>query len=350
MKKFIPLFVCLLVVWNVTGQTVTNTQTTLISKRTADWCPYCGTYGWQFTTQLKPKLVGKDGIMWNVHHSGGLATNTSKAIASNLGGAGQPLIFLNTEADDIGLNAGNVSAKVDEVAQWVDDLALFGSLIGMGGEAELDESNNKLKAKAKIKFYDSAENGEFFIGFYIVKKNLVAFQQSVGQNAVHHAVLDQSMSESHFGVRVAAAPVAENAEFSASAELPNLVLHNGKLEDTKVVMVLWNKLSSGKYIFLNAREVDIKADQTSDVNDVDNALQFSAVAGSDYIDVILDKASGTETSLHVYDINGRELKGDISHDNQRNYRISGLQLTTGTYFVTLQSGNRTESRQVFYTR
>ena len=37
--------------------------------------------------------------------------NTSKAIAANIGGVGQPLIFLNTKTDDIGLNASNVAAK-----------------------------------------------------------------------------------------------------------------------------------------------------------------------------------------------------------------------------------------------
>ena len=41
-----------------------------------------------------------------------------RPLEANIGGVGQPLIFLNTETDDIGLNASNVAAKVDEVAQW----------------------------------------------------------------------------------------------------------------------------------------------------------------------------------------------------------------------------------------
>ena len=348
MKKFTPLLLLLLAFMNLQGQTVTNTQTTLITKRTADWCPYCGTYGWQFTTQLKPKLVGKDGIMWNVHYSGGLATNTSKAIAANIGGVGQPLIFLNTETDDIGLNASNVAAKVDEVAQWVDDLSLFGALIGMGGEAKVNPSN-ELTAKAKVKFYDSAENGEFYLGFYLVKKNLVAFQQSVGQNAVHHAVLDQSLTEGFFGNKIGAAPVSKGAEFETSASLANLVLHNGKLEDTKVVMVLWNKLSTGKYIFLNAREVDLQLTQTTSAQDIDQTLSFTAKAGSDYIDVLIDDASIDPTAIRVYDVNGHEFKGQTSKADNHSYRINGLNLVPGVYFVKLEVGHKTATRQVFYT-
>lgn len=71
MKRIIPCFLFLLAAFGIGAQNVTDIQTTLITKRTADWCPYCGSYGWQFTTQLKPKLEGKDAIMWNVHHSGG---------------------------------------------------------------------------------------------------------------------------------------------------------------------------------------------------------------------------------------------------------------------------------------
>lgn len=349
MKRFIPTFLLLLAICSLYGQTVTGVQTTLITKRTADWCPYCGTYGWQFTNQLKPKLVGTDGIMWNVHHSGGLSTNTSKAIASNLGGAGQPVIFLNTEADDIGLTATNVSAKVDEVVQLVKDLSFFGALVGMGGEASVG-SSGELEAEAKIKFYDSAENGEFYIGFYIVKKNLVAFQQSVGQNAVHHAVLDQSMTTSHFGNKVATAPIAKGAEFEAKAELANLVLHNGKLEDTKVVMVLWNKLASGKYIFLNAREVNITGSQTSSAADEKQGTSdFTAVAGNGFIDVLFTTQPEKEVVIRLIDVNGREIKGNIQALDGKSYRIADLQLLPGAYFVTALADNQVVTRQVFYT-
>ncbi|MBP6397182.1 MAG: T9SS type A sorting domain-containing protein [Saprospiraceae bacterium] len=349
MKRIIPGFLLLLAAFGIGAQTVTDVQTTLITKRTADWCPYCGSYGWQFTTQLKPMLVDKDAIMWNVHHSGGLATNTSKAIASNIGGVGQPLIYLNTETDDIGLTAGNVSAKVNEVAQLVDDLALFGAIIGMGGEAKVNPANT-LTAKAKIEFYDSAESGEFYVGMYTVKKNLVAFQQSVGQNAVHHAVLDQSLTTGFFGNKVATAPITQGAIFETTATLENLVLHNGKLEDTKVVMVIWNKVAGGKYIFINAREVNLELDQTSSVGDIDQkVMNFAATAGNGFIDVTLDCDPVKELDFTILDINGRIQRAAIKPLDSRRFRLDNLQLPAGSYFVQLKSGQQVISRQVFYT-
>lgn len=349
MKKLIPCFLLLLVAFAIGAQNVTGVQTTLITKRTADWCPYCGSYGWQFTTQLKPKLENKDAIMWNVHHSGGLATNTSKAIAANIGGSGQPLIYLNTEPDDIGLTAGNVTAKVNEVVQLVDDLSFFGAIIGMGGEAKVNVANT-LTAKAKIEFYDSAESGEFYIGLYTVKKNLVAFQQSVGQNAVHHAVLDQSLTPGFFGNKVAAAPITQGAQFETSATLENLVLHNGKLEDTKVVMVIWNKVASGKYIFINAREVNLELEQTSGVGDIDQkVMNFVAQAGNGYIDVTLDCDPVKDIDFTILDINGRALRAQVKSLDARRLRLDNLQLPAGSYFVQLKSEKQVISRQVFYT-
>ncbi|MBK8701323.1 MAG: hypothetical protein IPN29_17970 [Saprospiraceae bacterium] len=347
MKKFLSFLLLASITVAAYGQDITEKQFSLISKRTADWCPYCGTYGWQFTSQLKQKLQGKDAIMWNVHHSGGLATNTSKAIGVNLGGSAQPLFFLNTESDDLGVTASNVTEKVNEVAALIDDLSFFGAIVGMGAEATVKEDT--LKASARIEFYDSAESGEFYIGFYLVKKNLVAFQQSVGQNAVHHSVLDQSLTPGHFGIKVGAAPVANGAIFAANAKLDQLVLHNGNLNDTKVVVVLWNKIPSGKYIFLNAREVNIIEDQTSAVQD-ENAggFDFKAVAGQQSIDIFTADELDPETPVALVDLKGNSIPFGMERLGNRHLRLQGVFIPSGIYFVSIGSDRNKKTRQIVF--
>ena len=345
MKKFfLPLFVfaCL---FSTQAQTLTDVQTTLISKRTADWCPYCGTYGWQFTKELNTALVGKDAIFWNVHYSGGLATPTAQAIAQNLGGSGQPLFFINTDSDDLGVTGNNIAAKVEEVVGTVEILSTIPGPVSMGAEASV--KNNKLNVNAIVKFKDSADAGEYYMGIYLVKKNLVAFQQSVGQNAVHHSVLDHALTPTPFGIKLAAAPILTGTEFTASSVEEDLVLHNGKLEDTRIVVVLWNKVSSGNYIFLNAREIAIVKDETSFTADVnEDALDFICAMGHNAIDVFVKSGSSEDISAKLYDINGREIPSKLNIVSQSQLRLEEVNTPAGLYFVRMNNGKEIKSKQV----
>ena len=40
-----------------TGQEVSSKNWTLVHERTADWCPFCGTYGWEMKTRIFEKLL-----------------------------------------------------------------------------------------------------------------------------------------------------------------------------------------------------------------------------------------------------------------------------------------------------
>jgi hypothetical protein len=283
MKKFFLVFLFALASFYTNAQTITNTQTTIVTKVTADWCPNCGTYGWSFTKKLNEKVVGKNAIVWNAHHSGGLATTTSKAMANNLGNIGQPVFFVNTD-ENLNVNSGNLDEKVEEAILIIDGSSSLGAIAGMGSNAILQGKD--LKVDTKVKFYDKIEAGEYYIGTYLVKKNLVWTQASVGPNAVHHSVLDKSLDTDPFGLKIVKAPVEKDAEFSVSTSLKDLVLHNNKLEDTKIVSVLWNKTANGKFIFINAREVNILLENTSGTTDNKiAALDFEATNAGNMINI-----------------------------------------------------------------
>jgi hypothetical protein len=344
MKKNFPLFLFVFASIYTFAQTITDTQTTLISKRTADWCPNCGTYGWSFTAKLKEKVVGKDAILWNVHYSGGLATATSKAMAANLGGNGQPIFFVNTD-EDLNVNSSNVNAKVDEAVLIIEGLSGLGSLAGMGTNAVL--KNKDLKVDTKVKFYDKIDAGEYYVGTYLVKKNLVWTQASVGPNAVHHSVLDKSLDIDFFGQKIAKAPIADNEEFAVSSSLKDLVLHNNKLEDTKIVTVLWNKTSAGKYIFINARETSLVLDNTSETTENnDLALDFNTVIEGNTISVEINGASNP--TLIMFDLNGKSIRHNATKKDGNSYILDNIEALTGNYFIQIKDGKTLKTKQVFF--
>ncbi len=345
MKKFFPLFLVIVASIYTNAQTVTETQTTLISKKSADWCPKCGTYGWSFTEKLIKQAAGLDLIFWSVHHSGGLATPTSQALATNFGGFGQPEFYLNTDADDLQVTSNNVDAKVAETVGYISDLSLLGASVFMGSEATL--KGKVLTAKTKVKFPDEVESGEYFVGTYLVKKNLVWTQASIGPNAVHHSVLDKSLTADYFGAKIAKAPVAKNTELSTTATLDELILHNGKLEDTKIVTVLWNKVASGKYIFINARETAIVLDNTSAIDDPSkDALDFETVIAPQTVQLTI-KGDVSNPIIAMYDVNGKEVSFNINKSGSNTFQMENIQACSGSYFIQVSDGSKRKTKQVF---
>lgn len=346
MKKFFPLLLLFLASIYTNAQTVTGNQTTLISKRSADWCPFCGTYGWSFMNKLIDKTKGKDAIVWSIHYSGGLATPTAQALAANLGGVGQPLFFLNTDNDDLGVTSQNVDAMVEETSSLIDVLSLFQAAVYMGTDAKL--KGKALTVNTKVKFPDDVESGEYYVATYLVKNNLVWTQASIGPNAVHKNVLDKSLTADFFGVKVAKAPVAKDAEYDVTAKLDDLVLHNGKLEDTKIVTVVWNKVAGGKYVFINARETPIVLDNTSATNDDKiAALDFDVAVAPQSINIKIN-GEVSNPAIMMYDINGKEVIFNIGKNGENDYQLEYIQAATGNYFIQVSDGKKSRTKQVYF--
>jgi hypothetical protein len=348
MKKLSTILILSLALYNsLLSQAVTDKQTTLVTKITADWCPKCGTWGWEYTTKLKAAAAGKDAILWNVHHSGGLETPTSNDLANNFGGFGQPIIYLNTDADDINLTSSNVTAKVDETIEAVDLLSSLGALVGMGGEAVL--LGDKLTVNSKIKFYVDAQEGQYYVGMYVVQKNKVAFQQSVGANAVHHSVLTHSILPTSFGTKIATAPIDAEEEFTLTGHLDNLVLHNGKLEDTKIVVILWNFFDN-KYNFVNARELDLVLDNTSSTNEKDNhRLDFTATSQNGNIEVNFNKEVSDNVEFQLYNTTGQLLPIQYQKINEKNFRINSTNII-GNHFIFASDKGEKVTKQILVSR
>lgn len=344
LKKLLYILLLLFTSNHLFSQEVSTKQITLVTKVTADWCSKCGTYGWEFTKQLNAKTANLDVISWNAHSSGGLATPTSIEISKNLGGAGQPLFFLDTDQLDLEVTSSNITDKVNEVLDVIDLNTFFGALIGVGGEANLT-NGNKINVKGKIKFFDEADAGEYYLAFYTVKKNLVAYQQNVGNNAIHHSILDKSLTSSPWGTKIAAAPIAKNMEFTASAELNNLVLHNGKLEDTKIFAILWNKKSDGKYGYVNGTQINIQ-DQISSVNQADiNSLDATARYQNEQI-IISSKYDLSLSSIHLYDIKGNNIPVSMNNVKDQQINIDARSLADGIYLIKLSNDKTSKTIKV----
>jgi hypothetical protein len=341
----------LLFIFNfLSAQTVTPIQTMLLTKRTADWCPNCGTWGWNFTKLVNDKTKDQDIIFWNVHHSGGLNTPTSSAMAANIGGFAQPVFFVNTDTEDLGVTSGNQNAKLNDI---VDALGIYksqGAFVGMGSDASVD-SKNKVTVNAKIKFYEAVNTGEYFIGAYIVKKNLVHQQASVGASAVHHSVLSESLTPTAvFGKSIAKGPIAANKEFTTNFTYDDLKLHNGKLSDTKIVVVLWKyDTVNKKYVFNNAREVSINSILSSTKDEIANLFDFTPVLQGGKINLSFNQEINNPV-VSMVDITGKKIQLSTTQTSSKTVEVEALDAPAGNYIIKVEGNKTYKAKQIYYTK
>ena len=149
MKKFsLNLGLILLLVSPTLAQEINKQQWTLFHERTADWCPYCGTWGWDFKDKLITEFAGKPVVFAAVHHSGGLANPTSIELGKNFNGTAQPIFYEG--GNDMNVSSSDQNTKLEEAKAVVEFNGSLSPFAGIGIDATLDETSDVLTIKSKV--------------------------------------------------------------------------------------------------------------------------------------------------------------------------------------------------------
>ena len=325
------------------AQSLSNVQYTMVSKRTADWCPYCGTWGWTAMHDLETKLANKNVLLWAIHYSGGLANTTTQAIAANFGGGGQPIFYLNE--DDVNMNSSNVNATVNEIVESVDLINSLPPIAQMGAQATLT-NDNQISVNSELKINEDIAFGELYVGIYLIRDNFVSYQASVGAQAVHTNVLDKSLLPTTFGNLIGSAPLASGSTYFVSATLDNFIPQGTNLSDNKIAVVLWNK-SGNKYLFLNATLTDVTLQSNNKDLSKNGELGCKCLSEPGNLSVKLSNHLEKETKLSLIDAQGRLVSQKFGKLTDSDFNLDTKNIMAGIYFVYIQSGNKTLTQSVF---
>lgn len=343
MKRLLLLAFLSFATFAMSAQEISEDQWTLVSKKTADWCSNCGTWGWTFKNNLLEDQQDQNVVFWMLHYSGGIMTQTAKAITDNFGGGGQPVFYLNT--DNMNVGSSNMVAKRAEFALLIESLAGFVPFAGVGSTAVFD--GEKITNTAKVKFIIELEGGQYWLASYLVDDELVAWQQSQGDNAVHENVLLHSFNgTNYFGENVANGAVDANQEFTVDGELDFSGQSNipDYADGYSVVTVLWSVVD-GKYTPFNLNRQPITAAvSTSDILDNVDIAAFHLGAGQVNLNITSDQKIDNANIL-LFDINGQTVasqKGVQINSGENQIVLEAQELTLGTYVVVIESeiGNR----------
>ncbi|MFT6333653.1 MAG: hypothetical protein ACI86M_001728 [Saprospiraceae bacterium] len=349
MRKLLLLACLITGTLSMNAQEISTEQWSLVTKKTADWCSLCGSWGWTFKKNIITDQAGEPTVVWSSHYSGGLMTPTSAAMINNLPqSGGQPVFFINN--DNMGVSSGNIASKRDEFNSILGTLASLPAFAGVGSTTVFD--GTKITSTAKVRFLVDLEadagGGEYWLASYLVDDILIAEQASQGDNAEHQNILLHSFNgDNYFGENIVNGSVIEDQEFLVEGELDFSGDTNipDYADGYSVVTILWSRSGEKLTPFnLNSQPVTSEISGSNDILDNVSIAAFHLGAGLVDLNVTSDKAMSNVT-INLFDINGRivSTKANININEGANKVILDAQdLTLGTYVVNIQSelGNK----------
>ncbi len=343
MKKLLLLAFFSFAALAINAQEISEDQWTLVSKKTADSCSDCGSWAWEFRDSLLEDQVELPVVFWMVHSSGGLMTPTAEAISDNFVDSNPPVFYLNN--DNLNVESSNTNAKRGEFELLIESLSAFVPFAGVGSTAIFD--GEKITSTARAKFLFDLEGGDYWLSSYLVDDELIAYQESQGDNAEHKNILLHSFNGTDFfGVNVATGEVSANQEFTVDGELDfsgqaNIPDYG---DGYSVVTILWGNVG-GTFtpVNLNRQPVTSVVSTKDILKNVDVAA-FHLGAGQISLNITSDQKIDNANIL-LFDINGQTVasqKGIQINSGDNQVVLKTQELTLGTYVVVVESeiGNR----------
>lgn len=325
--------------------TVPETQLSLLTKVTADWCPLCGGWGWSMFQGLIEDNSDK-AVLIAAHHSGGLQNQASTAYTGNLNFGGQPVFFLGTENQ--GASSSNASMTRTAIQTKVDQNYEQSPLAQTGLLAAYDEVSREMTVQTRTRFFAETE-GEYYLAVYLIQRTYVGFQASQGNNAEHKFVLREFLTGEPFGILLADGAVSAGQESDH-----NLSFDLGDYDpaNLQIATVIWRKVGDD-YEFVNAnytneinQTVSTGAPQLAGVR---LSVGPNPVQASAQVTLQLDR---TATDLQMSLVNGAGqtvqslFQGTLPAGEHR-FELT-RPATAGSYVLLVRTAGQVATRQVVF--
>jgi hypothetical protein len=345
MKKstFTLLLAALFVIQGI-AQQVEQRQRSLITKRTATWCPHCGNWGWTLYNGLIEDNKDK-AVLIAAHFDDNLTIPASAEITQNFGGFYQPVFYWN----EVNQNAssGNIANTRTSIKNLV-DAAYEASPIANAGFAPIYQ-DGAIQVKSKVKFFKAAE-GEFYLGIYLLEDKVQANQAGQTGIASHRFVMRECFTQSTWGTLIKNGSINAGTEFNLDFALP---IGDPDGYNYEVAGIIWKKEGS-KYKVVNVWSTSQIGELTG-VEEPQSLVTFEikpSITSSEANIQLQLSDNQADASIDLFDINGRRLKnihrGSLSA-GQHSFVLNREQAEgNGVYIVRLNLGATVVARKVIF--
>lgn len=335
MKSTITLLAALCLGLSVEAQTwiIPNTKKTIIVKTAADWCGPCGDFGWTRTQELIDQE--KNAITLAVH-------STS----------------INTDLNVVPSFATDMEANVDVPLSGVPNFVVSRKNMGTSSTADIRQhvasvtagtatvntgfiatwKGDSLIVNTRTKFFSTA-TGEYYIAIYAYEDSVVAYQENIGNNAVHHNIFRLPNGATTWGTKLTGSSftAASQQDITFRFTVPS----NWKKNKMTVFAVIWKKTGS-TYDVANANlqksyptsiaNTNIQEAKTTVFpNPATNNISIKFCDDIKHVDAILIDITGKKVAT-LY--NGEVLNTTL--------QISRPDVVNGTYFLQLNTNLGTD--------
>ncbi len=346
MQKFTLSIAFLLLAFSGYSQDAPETQSTLITKISATWCPPCGGWGWDMFHNLIEDNEQKATLM-AVHHSGNLLTPTSGALADNFMITGQPQFFMGNVNQ--GIFSSNGAAKRTEVQQAVNEAAEQAPVVNTGINATYSEATQEINVNTRTEFFQDAD-ANYYLGLYIVNDGYVGFQQNQGSNAEHEKVLVTAFTPTHFGEQLTTGGVTDGTTMDGSYSIA--IDSEWDIEKLEVVAIIWSE-SNGVYTYENSNistNIDLAVNNEILTEAVGDFTIEPTIMANGASTINFDLFDQDYYTINIMDQTGRLVKsvfkGELSAGTQR-FTVERSDLgAAGIYYVTIESAAGQSTREL----
>ncbi len=324
----------------IQAQDVPQTQLSILTKITADWCTNCGTWGWNLMEDMLEDNAANI-IVLNSHASGGLYDAAAADIKANFGANGQPKFYINNT--DLLANSGNGAAKRMEAMQLIEANAGQTPLANAG--VLFTREGTTFTINTKTKFF-SEMNGSVHLSLLVLENN-VSFNQSPIGTQDHPSVVRRAESGSTFGDAIAQGTIAAGTEIDGNYTIEGEATWN--MDNIKIAALLWTE-ENGNYTYVNGTQASESA--VSSLNGIEAAFQLEwRNAGSQHQLFLSNDSPLGDSNISLINTQGQLVRsiltGNIAAGEQL-VPFSSEGLSAGNYFVRVdtEKGTKTISIQL----
>jgi len=341
MKQIFTLLILFTIAFSSNAQSFTNKP--LLSKRTADWCPRCGDWGWSMKLAMLEEFSTDEATIVALHYSGGLVNDVAFEIVENFNSAGQPRFFLNNT--DLGISSTNWMDKLETLK--ADVAALNAEIPSIGIDLHAyPGSTNEIITNLDLHI-TQALDGEYYVGAYLVINDLDHPQAGNVTDNIHKKLLTDAFTDDPFGTLIGNGPIAEgvmNFDISKTfSELPDLPYD--------VVVVVWKKDMDTYVIETSSVIENVQALTSSD--EIDWVASANAFYNADQISLSLESLNEIgDYQIRLISSNGQEVYSNKSSANSAsiNANISTTDLPNGNYFLNVLTNKGVWNQQLQIVR
>lgn len=320
-------------------------QKVLMTKKTASWCPPCGSWGWNVFETLLAEADANT-IVLAAHYSTSndvLTTPTGTALIDNLERTfSRPAFLVNNS-----VKAGSSNNALTKIQEGITEAAAAELIAQTGIEATYAPGSTTIDIATRTQFFTAAA-GEYQLGVYLVKKSMISYQASIGNDADHKSVLRDALTEDIFGETIATGNIAANTSVQQQFSFE---LGEDDLSNLQILTLIWKK-AEDNYELINANLTgEINEAVVNSLDETTPAAGFSItpnlITNDAQIKLTLqEKAVG---QLSIYNGNGQLIRtiysGSLPRGEQY-FTFAKQNLSAGLYFVQLTIDRQVWSRKI----